>query len=304
MSVMQNEKDQYCVSVIIPTYNRREILNYTLISLAKQDFDKDKFEVIVIDDGSNDGTDELVRSYEGKMNLVYHFLKDRGHTPATARNKGILLSKGKVCLFIDSGVSLNTNCIREHVKFYEERPTHATVIGYVYGFFAPEDVEEKMKELFIPDDPYESCRLLSENDIFRDVRDRHYFLYNDRLEDLPAPWFYYWSCHISANREDLLRVGMFDESYNGRWGVEDNDLGFRLQQEGIKIYLLRSAETIHYPHYRNRASMLEDGTNNCIYFHNKFQTLETKLFLDYYMHPDFIDINRMSMEMQVANKIV
>jgi glycosyltransferase involved in cell wall biosynthesis len=300
---MKKHTDRYEVSVVIPTFNRREILSYTLLSLTKQEIDKDRFEVVIIDDGSTDDTREMVETFESRLNLKYHFLKDSGHTPSTARNRGILLSEGRIILLIDSGVILKSDCIREHVNFYEENPSGATVIGYVYGFFAPVEVEEEMLKLIITDDPAESFRRLSGDDMFLDIRDKHYPTYNDQLQDIPAPWFYYWSCHISASRKDLIEVGLFDENYNGRWGVEDNDLGYRLQQKGIRTYLLRSAQTIHYPHYRSKADMIEQGTKNCIYFHNKFPTRETKLFLEFYMHPDFLDINKMVLEQRTAEKV-
>ena len=297
---MQKNHDRYEISVIIPTYNRREILHYTLLSLTQQDIGKERFEVVLIDDGSTDGTREMIATYESLLNIKYHFLTDSGHTPSTARNKGILLSEGRICLLIDSGVMLKDNCISEHLRFYETRPSHATAIGYVYGFFAPIEVEEEMIKVLVTDDPAESFRRMAEDEMFQDIRDQHYPKYNDQLQDLPAPWFYYWSCHISAQRSDLIAVGMFDESYNGRWGVEDNDLGFRLQAFGVKTYLLRSAQTIHYPHYRSYDDMREQGTKNCAYFHSKFPTPETKLFLDYYMHPGFLDINQLALEMHLT----
>jgi glycosyltransferase involved in cell wall biosynthesis len=299
---MLQSKNRYEVSVVIPTYNRREILSYTLLSLIKQDTDKDRFEVVVVDDGSTDGTREMVATYQDRLNLSYYFLKDSEHAPATARNHGILNAEGRIVLFVDSGVILKSDCVSAHIDFYEKRPSGATAVGYVYGIFAPVDVEEKMLKLIVTDDPTECFRRLSNDKIFMDYRDRHYPIYNDQLQDLPAPWFYYWGCHISANRQDLVDVGLFDENYNGNWGVEDNDLGFRLQQRGIRTYLLRNAQAIHYPHYRNWENMTKQGTKNCIYFHNKFPTLETELFLRYYMHPDFMDINEMALNRQLLEK--
>jgi glycosyltransferase involved in cell wall biosynthesis len=300
---MRKVEDRYDVSVVIPTYNRREILSYTLLSLSKQEMDKDKFEVVIIDDGSTDDTRDMVKTFETQLHVTYRFLKDSGHTPSTARNQGILHSEGRICLLLDSGVIMKSDCVSEHIDFYKKRPSGATAIGYVYGFFAPVEVEEEMVRLIVTDDPAESFRRMQVDDMFLDVRDQHYPEYNDQLEDLPAPWFYYWSCHISAIRKDLIDVGLFDENYNGKWGVEDNDLGYRLQLKGIRTYLLRSAQTIHYPHYRSWLDMREQGTKNCLYFHNKFQTLETKLFLDYYMHPDFLDINKMIINQQLVEKV-
>lgn len=51
-------------SVIVPTYNRKKLLNYTLESLSKQTMNKEEYEIIICDDGSNDNTFELIRKYE------------------------------------------------------------------------------------------------------------------------------------------------------------------------------------------------------------------------------------------------
>jgi len=66
------------VSVIIPTYNRAELVRKMLDQLLRQDIPVDSFEVIVADDGSCDGTEQIVRSYADRLRIVYHFQEDEG----------------------------------------------------------------------------------------------------------------------------------------------------------------------------------------------------------------------------------
>ena len=66
MNILGEKKE---ISVIIPTYNRSELLEYTLKSLSLQELSKDRFEVIVADDGSTDDTRGLTLKYERLMNL-------------------------------------------------------------------------------------------------------------------------------------------------------------------------------------------------------------------------------------------
>ncbi len=88
------------ISVIIPTYNRRAMLREALSSVAAQrgeDFDT-TFEVIVVDDGSTDGTwDELSA---GRNDL--RALRTERHGPAAARNRGIAVARGALIAFLDS----------------------------------------------------------------------------------------------------------------------------------------------------------------------------------------------------------
>jgi glycosyltransferase involved in cell wall biosynthesis len=292
---MKNTKFE--ISVIIPTYNRSLLLCYTLDTLLKQDISKDKFEVIVCDDGSNDNTAERVKEYSPLINLKYVFQEDKGFRPASARNNGIRMAEGKICLFIDSGVLLNSNCLSEHIHFHRKKQFPKAAIGYVYGFDHDKNSEDLLKQLVVTSDPKVSIDNLSKHSVFHDVREPHYVRYNDRIENLPAPWFYFWTCHLSIDMDDLFVSGFFDETYDGRWGVEDNDLGYRLHQNGVKLCLLRAATSIHYPHEKNAHDRKLEGYQNSLYFHNKFNTPETKLFLDNFRADSLVDINSLSLKM-------
>lgn len=303
---MNKLENKYEVSVIIPTYNRSGLLRLTLDSLVAQNLDKAKFEAIVCDDGSSDDTANIVDEYMHKMNIKYFFQEDLGYRPGSARNGGIRAAEGRICLFVDSSVILDSDCIAEHMRFHDNNSKNpVAVIGYVYGFDHNEASEDLLKKLVEPADPASSIKRLAEHAVFHDVRESHYVKYRDRIDTLPAPWYYFWTCHLSVARKDLIRVGLFDQNYDGRWGVEDNDLGFRLHNDGVQICLLRTARSIHYPHGKNKAERLEEGYQNCLFFHNKFKTLETGLFLNIYkeMSTELIDINEMSISITAKQSV-
>lgn len=85
-------------SVIIPVYNRPEELQNLLESLAGQTFSN--FEVVVVEDGSDRSSQNIVRDFQEKININYHFQENTGQ--GFARNKGIELSKGDYFVFFDS----------------------------------------------------------------------------------------------------------------------------------------------------------------------------------------------------------
>lgn len=290
---MKMSKSKYDLSVIIPTYNRSQLLSYTLESLVTQDVNKDQFEVIICDDGSSDDTKEKIKQFESLLNLKYVFQEDKGYRPASARNNGIRLSEAEICLFIDSGVILNVNAIREHIVFHRKSPVSVAPIGYVYGFDHGMNLEDLLITMVNPKDPETSIRNIAQYESFHDVRESHYAVYDDQIDRLPAPWLYFWTCHLSVKTIELIKIGLFDERYDGRWGVEDNDLGFRLHQNGVKICLLRTATSIHYPHGKDIAGRALEGYHNCVYFHNKFNTVYTRIFLENYANTDgpMTDIN-------------
>ncbi len=85
-------------SIIIPTFNSKSSLEIALNSVLNQTFQD--FEILIIDDGSTDGTDDLVLQYQD-IRIVYEKQRNSGG-PANPRNKGIKLSKGEWICFLDS----------------------------------------------------------------------------------------------------------------------------------------------------------------------------------------------------------
>lgn len=88
------------VSIIIPTYNRAQLLRETLDSIVAQTYMN--WECIVVDDGSTDGTDRLVDEYVKKNNRFKYLINERAKGAQGARNTGILNAKGDYIQFLDS----------------------------------------------------------------------------------------------------------------------------------------------------------------------------------------------------------
>jgi glycosyltransferase involved in cell wall biosynthesis len=293
---MRNRNDKYDVSVIVPTYNRSKLLSYTLDSLIKQNYSKSRFEVIIGDDGSSDDTVELLKAYNKQLSLKYVFQEDMGYRPASARNKAVQIAEGKICLFIDAGIILGERCVKEHYNFHVQKTSRKAAIGYVLGFDHEEKYEESLLKLIVPAEPEISIKRLSADKAYSDIREPHYQKYQDKIHNLPAAWFYFWTCHVSVDVRDLKTVGLFDENYDGRWGMEDQDLGFRLQDDGVAICLLRDALSIHYPHGKDKLNRHLEGQRNCEYFNNKFKTCESEIYLKNYLSPTLVDINEISLK--------
>lgn len=96
-------------SIIIPAYNRRSQIIDTLEKLSQQKYDRDGFEVVVIDDGSNDGTSDAVSLFKKKSNIDINLISQMNKGPAHARNAGIEISKHEYIVFLDSDCYPLTN---------------------------------------------------------------------------------------------------------------------------------------------------------------------------------------------------
>ena len=92
------------ISIVIPTYNRQPILEQCLKALEKQQLNDDKvsnYEVVLVDDGSTDGTLEWLQENKPDFPHVSSFSQDH-LGPAAARNLGVTKAKGNIIIFIDS----------------------------------------------------------------------------------------------------------------------------------------------------------------------------------------------------------
>jgi len=86
------------VSVIIPTFNRKELLTRAVVSVLGQTYEN--LELIVVDDGSTDGTEEHLSSFKADGRFHYHYQENSGQS--VARNLGISQATGEIIAFLDS----------------------------------------------------------------------------------------------------------------------------------------------------------------------------------------------------------
>lgn len=98
------------LSIIIPVYNTEKYLTSCLTSLINQDLATSDYEIIVVNDGSTDASEEIILKYKNQYsNLVY--IKQENQGVSVARNKGLDVAKGEYVLFVDSDDSLFPNVL-------------------------------------------------------------------------------------------------------------------------------------------------------------------------------------------------
>lgn len=126
-----SEQKNIKVSVIIPTYNDSEDIIACLEALADQDFPKNEFEVIVVDDGSTDNTKQIIEAFKEEIpNLNYQYQRNQG--PATARNYGARIAQGDVILFTDADCEPFKNWISEMTTPFFEKGSNVVGVKGAY----------------------------------------------------------------------------------------------------------------------------------------------------------------------------
>jgi len=200
------------VSIIIPTYNRSDVLERTLLAFLNQQCASAGLEVIVVDDGSTDDTPSILARISASDRRV-RVIRQANRGPAAARNAGIRESRGILVLFGGDDVVPASHLVETHVHAHARHAdAPVAVLGYITW----------SRELEIT--PF--MQWLESDGMqfgFSSIRDR---------EDVPSEMFY--SSNISVRRDFLLSGELFDEGFTAAcW--EDVDLGLRLRKRGLRI---------------------------------------------------------------------
>lgn len=117
---MERIKHFPSLSVIIPTYNRKDSLIRLLLSLAEQSCPYELYEVVIADDGSTDGTEEAVADFVAPYKLWYSWQENAGVN--AARNRGLHQAYGDIVLFLDDDMVADPRLLEEHLKAHERYP--------------------------------------------------------------------------------------------------------------------------------------------------------------------------------------
>ncbi|UPK43235.1 glycosyltransferase [Paenibacillus pabuli] len=226
-------------SVIILSYNQREVIKACLSSLSRQRIDDgDQYEVVIVDNGSQDGTGEMIGGLTFDFPILYYYVPRTAESSrATARNKGITNASGDVVVFLDGDQLAEPNFIYEHLR------VHKLAKGkLVIGF--RRYLSQSSMDLTSLKPGWVNTALSSSEE------DERFLLmkrFSENGSAFRTAWHLFFSCNFSVDRELMIQSGMFDEGFKG-WGLEDSELGYRLQKDGGAFVFNKNALTFHIYH--------------------------------------------------------
>jgi GT2 family glycosyltransferase len=212
MSPRRGGQEGIELSVVIPTRDRRDVLERTLSMLAAEG-EGEPIEVIVVDDGSDDGTAWTLSELTVRLPVGIRVIDRPARGPAAARNQGIGAARGEACLFLGDDVRPRPGLLARHLDFHRESPER----------------EEALLGLVVPEPPLDRSPF---------IRWLHFegaqFGYARLDPAQPAPPECFWTAHVSAKTELLRSVGGFDEIFTAA-ACEDAELGVRLARAGMRL---------------------------------------------------------------------
>jgi len=241
------------LSVIIPTRNRAERLARCLDALKRQTLPAQRFEVIIVDNGSDETTLEAVRQMAKAMPCRKKVLVEPRPGPAAARNRGIEQARGERILFIGDDILAAPDLLAQHLDGAERHGDRA-VLGFTD--WAP----------YLRVTPFMRYLAPERGPQFR---------YGTIENPLDCGYQFFYTSNISLARHwfDLER---FDEAFPYAC-FEDADLGYRLQKRGLKIVFFPVAVAYHdHPiRFRDFLGRIEQMGESNVIFTSKYPELHS-----------------------------
>jgi len=211
------------ISIVVPTYNRGDLIKECLDSLVSQQFPKEAYEIIVIDSSSTDIVKKIIdQSYHTTApKITYFYQKKEG--PSAARNLGIAHAAGDIIYFFDDDCLADKECLKIIYSAYDRKEIGG-VEGKVAGYYSSTLVQKYGDYLFL----------------------RTNVKPGDLIPDMDGPI----TCNASYKKDVLTAVKGFDTQFIT---MEDLDIAMRIREKGYFFKHMPSAVVYH----KNRTSLGE-----------------------------------------------
>ena len=221
------------ISVIAPTYNRSDVVEQTLEHLIRQEYPNDRYEVILVDN-STDDTPAMAERVNARAPMPISLIWVDERLPAVKRNIGLEAARGDLVLFINDDVWFDPHALMEHAKSHAALGEPGAVLGHVYQ--SPQMDQTPFIQAYEP------------------------FAYHEIADqaDQRLPYRYFWSMNLSLPRAVMLQRNLrFHEDW-AQIGHEDVELGYRWSKAGLPIvYNPRATGEHFHPHTLESACRLQ-----------------------------------------------
>ena len=205
------------ISAIVATRNHSDVLPMILDAFRIQSLARSQFEVIVVDDGSADDTQEVVKEFN---DLPLRVFRQNQAGIAATKNLGIFASRSPILLFLDDDYFAHQDLLLAHVIAHQRYPAPSVaVLGYtdLAGEIASDPLMHHVTQV--------GCQL---------------FAYGRMIPGMMLD--YTWFSRSSCKRSLLVEHGIFDPNF--AFGGEDLELGWRLKRAGLSVVYEPAAKSI------------------------------------------------------------
>jgi GT2 family glycosyltransferase len=245
------------VTVVVPVYNRSDLVTRTLSALSTQSYPAKLLSVVVADDGSEEDIRAVIDQWDPPFEKRYVRQEHTGFGASRARNLGARSTESDVLIFLDSDAIAGPDFVTRHVRWHEASPKAVVVGGRVH-----------LSAIGLTPDQLATGSVDLEAQVFEDRADFRTVL-TRRTSNLQATdegYRAFVSSNVSLAAKLFHDTGGFEERFRW-WGSEDSEFGWRLWQAGAtfvddsttRIYHQTDADTAGGAEGRQRARALNRG---------------------------------------------
>jgi len=220
-----------------------------LAALTHQTYPKELIEVVVADDGSSDGVEEVIEKYKRLLDLRYVFQSDEGFRLAAVRNLGMKIAKHDHFIILDCDVLAVPELVESYMRFFHvsERVAMTGLRRFVCSDAITDDDILKDASLFLnlPDikSSNDIATKTTASGISHDWRTELFYKTNNHKN---ARWSFHGfvGANMAYSRAAINQIGGYDEDFKS-WGREDNEIGYRLYNAGYYFIPVKEAVVLH-----------------------------------------------------------
>jgi len=280
------------ISVVTSTRNKAKYLELTLLGYSLQTCRH--YELIVVNDGSTDETEQVIEHYRKRVPIRY-IRNEQQSGISRARNRALRAAEGDIIVFTDDDRIPCPAFLEEHASMLDKRGNEVSIGNQhrIVTYFTPEldfyyddaiRFYDRHPELL---DDHEPQTLLTPDMLMDDFKSAMHTCYLSRLDDamlhpmadtfgddlngFHLGWSKAFGGNMAFNRAGGQDI-VFDEQYTG-YGKEDTDYAYRLYERGYRFRFNRHANNYHQEHPRQPGEMWEHF-RNYQYFCSKYPSLE------------------------------
>ncbi|MGB3947368.1 MAG: glycosyltransferase family 2 protein [Bacteroidia bacterium] len=222
---MTNTNPTFSISVVIPNYNGKHLLEANIPSVLEAlSFIKAENEIIVVDDASTDSSVEFMKQHYPNIQLIVN-ASNQGFSPTI--NKGIFAAQHQLVLCLNSDVQLSADYFIHQLKYFEKTDTFG-VIGKI--------IDQTDKHL---QDAGKYPKMS-----FKGIKGSYNYIPKSLPTEIWLPTFFLSGANALIDRKKLMELGGFNELF-APFYFEDADLGVRAWRIGYKCYFEPQAVCMH-----------------------------------------------------------
>lgn len=226
------------LSIILPTYNRSNLLESCIDSIIDQSFSN--WELIISDDGSTDNTASVIKNLSKKDKRIKYNINPKNQGLPKNRNIAVSLAQNNLVFFIEDDLILDNKCAEILVASYKKLKKEGKCVGAI----APRLITKHLRaprELDASDNKGTSNLVSSFNRMTGCKTDNFNTVLNDVVEAANVH-----ACSLFP-KEVLIEVGGYEEkAYKGTYAYEEVDLNCRIRNKGYSLYFDSSAIAYHF----------------------------------------------------------